>query len=185
MSPRSSHSYEKPEDTIELDNNSDFVILDTPSVDQFVDNLLYRRTQEALTRNNPNTNLPASLVPESSTSPPSLSPEMGIDMISSAYAALVAAGGVIGYVKAGSIPSLAAGLIFGSTLGVGAYMTSKDPQNYYLTLGTSTLLTGLMGYRFFNTGKFMPAGLIAALSVAMVVNISIRAITGPTQHVKK
>lgn len=31
----------------------------------------------------------------------------------------------------------------------------------------------------------MPAGLIAALSVAMVLNISMRAISGPAQHVKK
>lgn len=180
MSPRSLQSYEKPDDTIELDHNSDFVILDSPSVDNFVDNLLNRRPQD--NQNNPvtSTETPSDQLTEST-----LESEMGIDVISSAYAALVAAGGVIGYVKAGSIPSLAAGLFFGSTLGVGAYMTSKDPSNYYLTLGTSTLLTGLMGYRFYNTGKFMPAGLIAALSVAMVLNISFRAVSGPAQHVKK
>lgn len=50
--------------------------------------------------------------------------EMPFDVISAGYAALVATGGIIGYVKAGSIPSLAAGLTFGSILGVGAYMTS-------------------------------------------------------------
>lgn len=50
--------------------------------------------------------------------------EMPFDVISAGYAALVAAGGIIGYLKAGSVPSLVAGLAFGSVLGVGTYMTS-------------------------------------------------------------
>ena len=50
--------------------------------------------------------------------------EMPFDVISAAYAATVAAGGIIGYMKAGSTASLAAGLTFGGILGLGAYMTS-------------------------------------------------------------
>ncbi|XP_074598581.1 transmembrane protein 14C-like [Brevipalpus obovatus] len=112
------------------------------------------------------------------------SQKMPVDVISSLYAGLVAAGGILGYAKAGSVPSLVAGLFFGTTLGVGAYMTSRDPNNYGLTLGTSTLLSGLMGYRFYNTGKFMPAGLMTILSVAMMLNISYKALSGQ-QHLKK
>ena len=63
----------------------------------------------------------------------------------------------------GSIPSLAAGLLFGSVLGYGAYQTSQDPTNVAVFLGTSTTLGGLMGYRFYNSGKIMPAGVIAIL----------------------
>merc|ERR1712002_1166601 len=82
--------------------------------------------------------------------------QMGADYISYAYASAVALGGAIGYVKAGSIPSLGAGLLFGSVLGYGAYQLSENPNNYYLTLGTSTVLGGMMGMRFLNSGKFMP-----------------------------
>lgn len=40
--------------------------------------------------------------------------------------------GILGYVKAGSKPSLYAGLAFGTLLGIGTYMTSVNPNNYYL-----------------------------------------------------
>ncbi|XP_030867920.2 transmembrane protein 14C-like [Gorilla gorilla gorilla] len=77
------------------------------------------------------------------------------------YAALVASGGIIGYVKAGSVPSLAAGLLFGSLAGLGAYQLSQDPRNIWVFLATSGTLAGIMGMRFYHSGKFMPAGLIA------------------------
>jgi uncharacterized membrane protein (UPF0136 family) len=63
----------------------------------------------------------------------------------------------------GSIPSLGAGLLFGSILCYGAYQTSQNPNNFMLMLGTSAALGGLMGYRFYNSGKFMPAGLVTIL----------------------
>merc|ERR1712168_760232 len=100
---------------------------------------------------------------------------MPTDYVGYAYASAVALGGAIGYVKAGSIPPLGAGLLFGSVLGYGAYQLSENPNNYYLTLGTSTVLGGMMGMRFLNSGKFMPPGLIAALSLAMVARLGARA----------
>lgn len=48
--------------------------------------------------------------------------EMPFDIISASYAIIVAAGGIMGYAKAGSIPSLAAGLTFGTLIGAGSYM---------------------------------------------------------------
>ncbi|XP_025424837.1 transmembrane protein 14C isoform X2 [Sipha flava] len=99
---------------------------------------------------------------------------MTVDYIGFAYAATVAAGGIIGYAKAASIPSLSAGLVFGSLLGYGAYQTTKNPNNLALSLGTSAVLGGIMGIRFINTGKVMPAGILSILSLAMVVRLGAR-----------
>ncbi|KAK6622298.1 Transmembrane protein 14C [Polyplax serrata] len=93
-----------------------------------------------------------------------------------AYAATVATGGIIGYVKAQSFPSLAAGIVFGSLLGYGAYQLSKDPNNYHLSLGASLFLTALMGYRFISSGKIMPAGVVAGLSLINVLRLSYRVV---------
>ncbi|CAG9836334.1 unnamed protein product [Diabrotica balteata] len=97
------------------------------------------------------------------------------------YAGLVAAGGVFGYYKAGSVPSLAAGVLFGGALAYGAVETSRDPSNYTLQLATSSILAGVMGYRFYNSGKIMPAGVVCLMSIAMIMRIAGRAtgITGP------
>lgn len=62
-----------------------------------------------------------------------------------------------------SIPSLASGLLFGSLLGYGAYQITKNPNNLGLSLGTSSVLGGIMGVRYLNSGKIMPAGILAAL----------------------
>ncbi|ODM90771.1 Transmembrane protein [Orchesella cincta] len=56
---------------------------------------------------------------------------------------------------------LGVGLLFGSILAFGAYQTSQDPSNYWVSLGASVILAGLMGTRYYHSGKFMPAGLIA------------------------
>lgn len=67
------------------------------------------------------------------------------------------------FIHTGSLPSLGMGLLFGSLIGLGAYQTSNNPNNYYLALGTSIALGGFMGKRFIDSGKLMPAGLIAAV----------------------
>ncbi|XP_042726238.1 uncharacterized protein LOC122179434 isoform X2 [Lagopus leucura] len=59
---------------------------------------------------------------------------MAVDWIGFGYAALVTSGGLIGYAKAGSVPSLAAGLLFGSLAGLGAYQLSQNPSNVWISL---------------------------------------------------
>ncbi|XP_029310160.1 transmembrane protein 14C-like [Cottoperca gobio] len=96
---------------------------------------------------------------------------MAVDWIGFSYAALVSAGGLIGYVKAGSVASLAAGLLFGLLAALGAYLASQNPKNVWLSLGTSGILTVVMGLRFLNSWRFMPAGLMTLLSGLMLVKI--------------
>ncbi|KAL1006388.1 hypothetical protein UPYG_G00071740 [Umbra pygmaea] len=95
------------------------------------------------------------------------------DWIGYGYAALIASGGAMGYVKARSVPSLAAGLLFGGLAGVGAYQISQDPKNIWMSLGTSGALAAVMGKRFYSSRKVMPAGLMAAVSILMVGKLGV------------
>ncbi|XP_054671435.1 transmembrane protein 14C-like isoform X4 [Grus americana] len=104
---------------------------------------------------------------------------MAVDWLGFGYAALVASGGLIGYAKAGSVPSLAAGLFFGSLAGLGAYQLSQNPNNVWISLITSGTLTAIMGTRFYNSGKFMPAGLIAGVSLLMVGRLALKMMEKP------
>ncbi|XP_020865548.1 transmembrane protein 14C [Phascolarctos cinereus] len=106
---------------------------------------------------------------------------MSLDWIGFGYAALVASGGIIGYAKAGSVPSLAAGLLFGGLAGLGAYQLSQDPKNIWVSLAAAGTLSGIMGMRFYNSGKFMPAGLIAGASLLMVGRLGLKMLDKPRQ----
>ncbi|KAG7488611.1 hypothetical protein MATL_G00036730 [Megalops atlanticus] len=104
---------------------------------------------------------------------------MSVDWVGYGYAALVASGGIMGYVKAGSVPSLAAGLLFGGVAGIGAYQISQNPKDVWVSLAASGTLAGIMGMRFFKSRKFMPAGLMAAASVLMVGKIGMGMLQKP------
>lgn len=79
--------------------------------------------------------------------------------------ALCILGGAMGYVRKGSSASLIGGLAFGSLLvGSGMMIAGESQcQGHMLATGTSGIMAAGMGYRFFQTGKFMPSGLLAAL----------------------
>ncbi|XP_053198421.1 transmembrane protein 14C [Scomber japonicus] len=106
---------------------------------------------------------------------------MSVDWVGYGYAALVASGGVMGYVKAGSVPSLAAGLLFGGLAGFGAYQVSNDPNNIWVSLGTSGSLAAVMGKRFYGSRKFMPAGLVAGASLLMIGKLSMTLLQKPQE----
>ncbi|EDS37647.1 conserved hypothetical protein [Culex quinquefasciatus] len=92
-----------------------------------------------------------------------------IDVVGIIFALLVAAGGIFGYVKAGSLPSLIAGVLFGILLGVGAYFNSIEQPIPLIQIILLVLLAAMMGFRWIRTGNFMPPGIIVVLSLAVLV----------------
>ncbi|KAI8389337.1 transmembrane protein 14C [Blakeslea trispora] len=96
------------------------------------------------------------------------------DTLGYAYGATVMAGGVVGYVKAGSTASLVAGVVSGGLAILGANQVSRDPRNVLLSFVISLVLLFVMGSRFYRGRKFMPAGLVSLLSLLMVIRYGSR-----------
>ncbi len=93
------------------------------------------------------------------------------EVVLGVYALLLAVGGVIGYTKAGSRPSLIAGLLSAFAAFVALLITPSNPRFGLAAAALVALvLAGFFGYRFVaKTRKFMPAGLLAVLSVLVLV----------------
>jgi len=86
------------------------------------------------------------------------------------FGILTIAGGVIGYLKAGSMASIIAGSITGILLLVAAFIL---PQNLTAGLALAVIVSLLLAIqfvpKFIQTGKAMPAGMMSVLSVIGVV----------------
>lgn len=86
------------------------------------------------------------------------------------YALLVLAGGILGYVKARSKPSLISGVISGMALAIAWYISLQNPIVGFLLAALFALgLLIVFAIRFRKTNKFMPAGLMAVLSLVATV----------------
>jgi uncharacterized membrane protein (UPF0136 family) len=86
------------------------------------------------------------------------------------FGVLTIAGGIVGYVKAGSTISMVAGSISGILLVVAGFVL---PEHQALGLGlgllVSLLLAGQFIPRLMRTGRMMPAGLMSILSVIGII----------------
>ncbi len=86
------------------------------------------------------------------------------------FGVLTIAGGIVGYVKAGSVASIIAGSITGVLLLVAAFLL---PEHRGLGLATalviSLLLAGQFVPKFLQTGRMMPAGMMSILSVIGII----------------
>jgi len=86
------------------------------------------------------------------------------------FGVLTIAGGVVGYVKAGSVASIIAGSITGVLLLVAAFLL---PEHRAIGLATAFIVSLLLAAqfvpKFIRTGRVMPAGMMSVLSVIVVI----------------
>lgn len=96
------------------------------------------------------------------------------------YAVLLAVGGVMGFVKARSRPSLIAGLV--SALAAVVALALSATGNLWgrpLGLLLAVVLFVFFGYRYALRGKvFMPSGLMAVVSLVVVLILMVWTILG-------
>jgi uncharacterized membrane protein (UPF0136 family) len=86
------------------------------------------------------------------------------------FGVLTIAGGIIGYVKAGSVPSIIAGSITGILLLVAAFVM---PEHRVAGLATALIVSLLLAAyfirKYLSTGAIMPAGMMSVLSIIGVI----------------
>src|SRR5438874_4580083 len=86
------------------------------------------------------------------------------------FGILTIAGGVIGYIKAGSVASIIAGSITGVLLLVAAFLL---PEHRMVGLATALIVSLLLAAQFIpkllRIGRVMPAGIMSLLSVIGIV----------------
>jgi uncharacterized membrane protein (UPF0136 family) len=86
------------------------------------------------------------------------------------FGALTIVGGIIGYVKAGSLPSIIAGAVTGVLLLIaGALLPEHRAVGLATALVISLLLAVQFVPKFIRTGRAMPAGMMSILSVIGLV----------------
>jgi uncharacterized membrane protein (UPF0136 family) len=82
------------------------------------------------------------------------------------FGVLTIVGGIIGYVKAGSLPSIIAGAITGVLLLVAGFLL---PEHRAAGIATAFVVSFVLAAqfvpKFIRTGKMMPAGMMSILSV--------------------
>src|SRR2546421_1250962 len=86
------------------------------------------------------------------------------------FGILTVVGGVVGYIKAGSVASIIAGSITGVLLLVAAFLL---PEHRAIGLATALIVSLLLAAqfipKFLKTGRMMPAGLMSILSVIAII----------------
>ena len=91
------------------------------------------------------------------------------------YGALVAAGGIMGYIKTlntskPSVASLVAGVVSGAILlGAGWALQHGQRWGLFLAMLVTALLLVFFGYRFMGSKTFMPGGLMTILSLIVLL----------------
>lgn len=90
------------------------------------------------------------------------------------YGVLVTAGGILGYAKKRSVPSLVMGGLFGLVvIACAILMFQENVLGAQVALGVSVFLAAFFAVRFWQSKKFMPAGLMVILSVIAAATLAL------------
>ena len=88
------------------------------------------------------------------------------------FVALTIVGGIVGYLKAGSVASIIAGSITGVLLLVAAFLLAEHRTIGLATaLVVSLLLAAQFVPKFLRTGRVMPAGMMSILSAIGIIAV--------------
>lgn len=91
------------------------------------------------------------------------------------YGIMVGVGGMIGFVKAGSVASLVMGSLFALLLLACAFaMYKQSVLAHFLSGILASLLACFFAYRFMLTYAFMPSGLMLILSIALIAILCVK-----------
>lgn len=109
-------------------------------------------------------------------------PTVAAQVLLGVYAVLLAVGGGVGYRQAGSRPSLIAGLASGAVALVALGLSFATDAGFVVGAILAAALVALFAFRFAKGRKFMPAGLLALVSLAVLILLALR-IAGPPSSV--
>lgn len=91
------------------------------------------------------------------------------------YGLMTIIGGVIGYLKVGSMMSLISGSAFGLLILTAAILVLKGKMvGYYGLLAFSGILAVFFGMRYFKSFAMMPAGVMLLLSILTLVGLLVK-----------
>ena len=86
-----------------------------------------------------------------------------------AYSALIFIGGFIGHQVSGSLASLIMSTAFAALILGSLFVAKKYPAiGYKMAYGLISFLSVFFIYRFALTGKFMPPGMLALISLGVI-----------------
>ncbi|KAI9221581.1 transmembrane proteins 14C-domain-containing protein [Blastocladiella britannica] len=100
----------------------------------------------------------------------SASLDPGLDLILIAFGGILAIGGTVGYMQAGSTMSLVMGVGSGVYMLLMALLTMNNPRSVpmlFAIIAAAFVLTGVMSMRYIKTRTFFPAGWMLLNSAAM------------------